>query len=696
MSTANFLLERLSHGKFNFLRPDPAEVRRVIPSADERLPWPEQIFLEEESASPLVGFPVMRSRGLKVLEGVLGEYLQAEEESQFSARVRESFDTKAHGAKWDRYRGLLAKVLRNAIGSSYGARYADIFWLYHSQFVASYFRGIPKRMLRKDLTVGREFGDEIKYRTYTRWIDRVVETTYDVVHQLAAEFAEEEDSLFPALLNLMRDNVLIFTEEHISPDLSELSSYFNGCLKIDGRDLRQRLGELREWHEHNLKHDKVLKSAVKCILSAHPDTPSAALLNRSGYLSYLSSHVTYSTSRFPTQEQIGIWEALLKKLKEFEVLQALRRMMVPIDVGDEGRLTSRDRSTNMTWVGGPPVLELSAATRPIDFTSTWVVDPLVERCGMVYDISDFSATLSMLGRVEKAAIENAFRTTYDLQRKINKLADSVHLRLEKYLGDGAFYSGRHPRNLIVVAIHLQRLYVEALKEGFPFDRGLRIAINYGEYRLLPLEAGPDAKTARYEFFGHGLVELARLTTGKKIQEIEEFKTYLIGTGYPERTVTKFFEPMMRKSADLVNKDEESRPFFAYINANGTLINEGIVATENFLKRLDHPDELYYGKEGKRGYVVIPMPDESRGDLAVGVRKLGVAKFKGLEQIPIFEIIDGESWEDLEKLQKLPSSDLMTALDKVFAATFTSRSGKTTTKSRPAVSKKKNGEGEEAE
>ena len=77
----------------------------------------------------------------------------------------------------------------------------------------------------------------------------------------------------------------------------------------------------------------------------------------------------------------------------------------------------------------------------------------------------------------------------------------------------------------IAAIHLQRLYAQALKAGFPFDRGLRIAINFGEYRLLPLDAGPGNTRAQYEYFGHGLVELSRLTTGKKTQEVDEFKTY---------------------------------------------------------------------------------------------------------------------------------------------------------------------------
>ena len=670
----NPFFEHLARGKFNFLHPDPAEIRRIIPAAEERLPAPQRIFLEDESAAPLLGFPTMKTRALSALEGALVEYLEAEEASQFAACVREGFDIKSHGARWERYRKLFVKVLKNAISSSFGARYPDIFWLQHSQAVAGYLRGIPKRVLRKDLSVGREFGDAIKYRTFNRWMDRVMEVTHGVSRQLAAEYGDEEEALFPRLLKLMRDNVLIFTEEHVSPDLSELSSYFHGCLKIDGRDLRQRLAALEDWHEQNLRSDPVVQSVVQNVLGCDLDTPFNQMINRPGYLGYLSSHVTYSSSRFPTQGQIMLWEELLVRLKEFEILQAQRRMIVPVEADDEG-FFSRQGGTNSTWAGEVPVLRLSVATRPIDFTSSWVVDPLVRRFGLIYDISNFSATLSMLGRVEKAAIENAFRATFNFQRKINRLADSLNLRLEKYLGDGAFYSGRRPHNLIVVAIHLQRLYTRALKEGFPFDRGLRIAINYGEYRLLPLEAGTDVEATRYEYFGHGLVELARMTTGKTTQQIDELMTYLIGNGYPERTVVRFFEPMLRKSADLVNKEEEARPFFAYINANGALVNEGIVATEPFLSRLGQLDRLYYGKDGKRGYIVIPLAEETGDDLFVGIRKLGLAEFKGLERMPVYEIIDGKAWADPEELQKIPVTDLTRALEKVFAATYTSRTGK---------------------
>lgn len=297
-------------------------------------------------------------------------------------------------------------------------------------------------------------------------------------------------------------------------------------------------------------------------------------------------------------------------------------------------------------------MRVSATTRPLDLTSTWVVDPVVERYGLVYDITDFSSTLSRLGRAEKKALEVAFRMTSSFQRRINKLAGTLDLRLEKYLGDGAFYSGRHARHMLVVAIHLQRLYPEFLSRGFPFDSGLRIALNYGEYRLLPLASSTTSREPSYEFFGHGLVELSRLSTGKKPQEIDDFKTYLITQGYPEPVVNKFFAPMMAKSSELVSKLDEARRFYAYINQNGALINEGIVATEAFIQRLGRFPSLHFTRDGGRGYIALEVAEGKVESLQVGIRKLGVGKFKGLEPMPVYEIVDGGNLAP-ESLKPIP-------------------------------------------
>src|SRR4029077_16284679 len=147
---------------------------------------------------------------------------------------------------------------------------------------------------------------------------------------------------------------------------------------------------------------------------------------------------------------------------------------------------------------------LSPATRPLDFMASWVVDPRVDRYGLIYDISDFSQTVSVLHRSGAESQDEAFRMMFRFQRRVNRLALSRRAKLEKYLGDGAFYSSREARNLLLCALHVQRYYEQALADGFPFDRGMRIALNYGHYRLIPMGGGGPEEAERYEFFGHGL------------------------------------------------------------------------------------------------------------------------------------------------------------------------------------------------
>jgi hypothetical protein len=230
---------------------------------------------------------------------------------------------------------------------------------------------------------------------------------------------------------------------------------------------------------------------------------------------------------------------------------------------------------------------------------------------------------------------------FRFQRRINRLARAHRAKLEKYLGDGAFYSSREAANLLVCAIHLQRYYEEALAQGFAFDRGLRIALNYGHYRLIPMGGAGPEEGERYEFFGHGLVELSRLVSGKATREIEEVKNLLINQGYPEPAVQRFFAPIVHGNLDLVDKDEEARRFHAYIDQNDNLVNQGLVATGPYVAQLEKeiaPDLLYRAEENGRGYVLLGLDDGSER-LRVGVRKLGMAHLKGLEKLAIYEIVD---------------------------------------------------------
>ena len=662
MNPTSFL--QMLQGPFNFFRPDPEEVRRLMPDLQRVLPMPRPIFLEDESATPLQGFPVLLSPGLRELRSALQSFIAAEETMQVASNRREGHDVKAHNQAWERYVASLSRAVENATISSYGRQYPAVFWLLHSLDVARLLKDVPKRILRRDSEIGRRHGDAIKYRILDRLLDRTLSTVYDLVQRVAGATEEVEEELFPRLLTRLRDNVLLFTEDYIGRDLGELTSYFSGSLRIDGRDLRRRLEDLARWHFEQLAADPGLRAAITHLLRADPRNNPRDLLSRPGYVAYLATLKGYDPEKLLPPPMVQVWESLLLKLKEFELVHALRRMIVPIEVSGDSMI-ARELITGRV---AAPVAEirLSSATRPLDFMEPWVVDPRVERYGMIYDISDFSATLSMLHRAGNDSQDGAFLAMFRFQRRINRLALSHRAKLEKYLGDGAFYSSREALNLLLCSIQLQRYYVQAVREGLPFDRGMRIALNFGPYRLIPMGGGRE-EGERYEFFGPGLVELSRLTTGKATQEIDEVKTMLLNQGYPEATVHRFFAPLGSRNVDVVDKKEEARTFYAYINRNGTLHNNGMVATGPYIAQLDREllgAPLYRGREGDRAYVVISFQDGGER-LPVGIRKLGNAHLKGLEQLAVYEIVDAVDFA-ADTLVPIPDEPLLAAVEREFA------------------------------
>ena len=659
-------LSRLFRGPFNFFRVDPEELRRIVPDFEHVLPTPQRIFLEQEEATPLLGFAVLISNEERALRQALEGYMGVEEEAQLAAVTGEFVDMRVYERAWQSYEAQLSRATENATRSSFGRHYPSIFWLYHSIAISRLFKEIPRRILRYDLQLGKERGDAIKYRVLERFIGRVLSVSYEIAEQVAAEAEEEERHLFPRLLERMRDNVLILTEDYVSSDLAELDSYFRGCLRLDGKDFRQRFAAMREWHDQQLLVDPELQDAARHLLGVRPDEPPQELIKRPGYVRFLSRRRGYLSEVFLTPELIEVWENLLLKLKEYEILLALRRLVIPV-VEKEGRLTCH--APNPRGGVTPQVVNLSTSTRPMEFMNPWVVDPVVRRFGLIYDITDFSAIVSALRRSGNVEQDSSYTRICRFQRQINQMARSHRLKLEKYLGDGALYSGRHPDRLLSMAIGVQRYYQRALDDGFPFDRGLRIALNYGQYRLLPIQGGEPGEDQRYEFFGHGIVELSRLVTGKAMPEIDAVKNLLLSVGYSVSEVDRFFGPVMDRDVDVVDKGEEDRRFFSYLNPSGTLINEGIVVTRDFIRALDEAQvlDLYQALEGKRSYVAFRV-GESAGRVVVGVRKLGQANLKGLGRVPLYEAVDGGAWQ-LERLPQIASGSLLEALERRPAETL---------------------------
>ncbi len=660
-------LLRQLRGPFSFLSSDPDELDKLPAAYGRALPRPQRIFLDREETTPIIGFPILQNESEQLLRTALEAYLDAEEELEWARITRRPNDSRGYQLAWEEYSRLLSTATENVTSSSFGRGYPSIFWLYHSIAVSRQLKEVPRRLVRRSSDLARLHGDAVKYRIYQRYLDRVVRLTYDVVQEVARQAQDREEELFPQLLQLMRDNVLILSEDHIGPDLAELGSYFRGYLRVEPERVRNAVDVAAHWLDARLDTEPALGSALRLLLGSElPDDPRT-LLTRSELLRFLSSWRGFPAAEVPP-EDVDLWEQLLIRLKEFELLAGLRRLAVPVRPHPTRGLVCRGAFWSLTV----REVAVSDATRPLDFLRPWVVDPKVSRFGLIYDISDFSAVLSVLGRSGVASQDSSFRQIFRFQRRVNRLARRQRLRLEKYLGDGALYSGRHPARLITVALELQRTYQQAIDEGFPFDRGMRIALNYGTYRLLPIEGGDSSGgQLRYEFFGQGIVELSRLVTGKTMRDIDETKTLLISLGYPAIEVDQFFAPVTSQNVDLINKAEENRPFYAYINSSGALINEGIVATEKFVRHLEEreqPVPVRRVREGRRTYVVseIEAGDET---VRVALRRLGKASFKGIGKLVVYEVVDTHDWAE-DRGEPLDGLTLTAALDEAVASSRT--------------------------
>ncbi len=148
-----------------------------------------------------------------------------------------------------------------------------------------------------------------------------------------------------------------------------------------------------------------------------------------------------------------------------------------------------------------------------------------------------------------------------------------------------------------------------------------------------------------------------------MRDIDETKTLLIGLGYPATEVDQFFAPVTAQNIDLINKAEEQRQFYAYINSNGALINEGIVATERFVRHLEErerPLPVRRVRQGSRRYLVCELEDAGE-PFRFALRKLGRASFKGIGKLEVFEVVDPADWGDYAG-EPLEAASLLAALE----------------------------------
>jgi hypothetical protein len=656
----------LARGGFNFLV-SGEEADRDFADLVRLLPPPMTVQAAREHATPATGYLVRRSRTLERLEELFLDFFRALERSQVAARR-----TPGEGARgelevaWSRYRAALVAVLDSVLGSDYGRGFGQVFWLHQSNAVVRATRGTARRLRELDAALARERGDAMRYTLLLQFLDRLFDVVYERAELYAERTGQTELRQVPQLLLRMRDNLLIWTEDHVGRDLSELAGYFRGYLRVDGPDLFYRFALVRRWHGELFARDRLLRVAAEHLVGFQAGDPDL-LLRHPGYLSFLAAHPDFESQRFLSPGEVRLWEGLLGKLKEFEILNAVRRLVAEVDVDAGGTVRCDERGARRLGLGGE-AMALAPDTHPLDFGASWVLDPEVSRNGLVYDITDFSAVMSRLRHSDRAAQQQSYQQMFLLQHEFNRLASNLGLRREKYLGDGAFYSSREPDRALLLALLLQRRYRRAVSEGFPFDRGMRIALNFSSYRLMPF-AGSTRDAARHEVFGHGVIELSRLVSGKRGLDLEEIMVTLKANGYDDQSVHEFFAPLQGE-VGMAERLQETG-FSARLTANGSLINEGIVATAAFVQRLADRGlgPFYSFRAEERRWVALHVVDERGARHVAGIRRLGVVDLKGLDRIGVYEVVDGQGWR-LEDV--LAQRDLLRVVDETYSSAVTGR------------------------
>ncbi|HYC58573.1 MAG TPA: hypothetical protein VEK79_03325 [Thermoanaerobaculia bacterium] len=636
-----------------FLLPNDLDrtLRELFPRTDSPLPIPYKIFPADETQPPVLGFPVSEALVMKELDTKFDRWLAEETACQVNRAASKEKSQAAMGA----YVTQLMKVAENALVSNVLTDYHAVFWLAHSIDLSRHFANLPRRVSALDAQTGRALGDTLKYRIFGRWVSE----TREQMAQLAARNAsmlEGEEQHALQFFRMLQDDVLILTEEFIGPDLRELRNFVSGYLRRDFQAFRDAFERLRTTTGELMQKDKAFRAAMPLFgVNADNGVPLALLLD-SRFETFLFEQPAAQNA--VNREEREQFQLVAKRVREFAVLNQLRRGITWMTTLPDGQIVSADRRTAVTY---------SRSTRPMDFGRSGVLDPMVHRFGMIYDISAFSETLGNIRRGGGKEEMRSYRQMLLFQRKLDGIAERHLLQFEKFLGDGAFYTTRRALRLVRAAIEIQRFYSEMRKKGFAFNKGLRIALNYGYYRLLPMKTSVESNEHITEFYGPGIVELSRLTTGKANKEIEEIAEFLIAHGYEQAKVQQFFAPLAR-GVDVIDHKEHAREYYAYLDANNHLVNEGIVASMALLQELsnelsDEGTPLVRVKTTWGNYIAF-APNVSGVEL-VGTRLIGNVALKGLENIDVGELVPFGPGEAEEVLPLEPQESFLMLLRQDF-------------------------------
>ncbi len=600
--------------------------RAAFGEAEARVPEPYWLFAEDENTPLALGFPLLVTTAWESFCRDLSRLVEAETLYRCALALQEPTGKATLVELRTAIARRLADLLENAHLNDHGRRLPEILWLAVSREVAesgqAAARGIPPR----HPSISPPAVEEIRYTVAQRLTDVAQRAETEALSRLRRFGAIESSAPPPPFSAALRQDLLPVAETRISRQLEELDAYLQGHLKVDPARFHRVVEQTTAKFDALRQRDGSFNHALSLLDPEAASFPSERALFSTACLDLLAAWKHPETPRL-SPDMITLLKDLSGRLKRFEVIACLRSRLYPV---------SSKGSRPVTRLRGQFVT-LSASMRPLDFTNPGVVDSTVRRYGLLYDLVEFTQLVEELRRRGHSAEENGLRFMVRFQRQIEEIRARHRLKFEKFLGDGGFYSARSARAVLLAAAELRILYERLRHQGFPFDRGLRLALNVGTYHLLPMTVAGDDRP-HFEFFGHGLVELARLTTGKTTHEVEDIADFLLASGYDVHRVLEFLEPVRHGSR--YPEHVRERSYAAFLAENGELVNLGGVVTEAFLRDLEVEWAGPLGEVEHHGlhWVLLPCRAERLDGPWIGLRFLGTARLKGLQPTPLAEMV----------------------------------------------------------
>ncbi len=586
------------------------------------LPQPRILEFAEPSGSSVHGFTVESTPRRMAFQAALRGFLEVTVRN--TAGLVDVFPDQSE-KRQKHFENMYRNTIRGLLLAGNDSLPA-VFCLHNSLSVATLLPELIAEVL--GVTDRDAVDPAVIYSSVRSYAGSIWHWTASAAAEVAMHSFEAEVEVFPHLLTLLRDNVLIFAHAE-KPTIWQLGGYAESLWGLPGEQFLERMRSA----------ENALRSMVLTTpewLRDHLELAGEGSLE-ADWPGVLARFADNGGEGAPSLQEAAVWEELHRRLRQFDILDENRRQVFVVERDQQGWVDTAPRP------GAKPV-HFAAEQRPMSIFSGESAGLTVQRFGLRYDITNFSSIMASLEVLPTADRETALRKFFFFQRRVQAAARRNGMVMEKHFGDGVlFSSNRSARTVLAVAVEIQRAYRHAVDQGMVFSGGMRLAANWGAYRLVA--SAPAGRELDGQLFGPGIVEISRLVSGKVSRNLQEVKKLLVGAGYQRREVNRFFSRFEQRQINLVDEATETRRFWAYVNPNGTLVNEGIVITAQFLARLIalHRGGVGRFQDSSREFLVMDLSRDTESQLEVGVSHRGFAEFKGLAPIEVFEVVDRQDW-----------------------------------------------------